>query len=66
MFEDSQKNLFRAVVEKMTNHERNLWARAGYPGLKHKETEKLKPYAAAAIRRLGLDRRWTHPITFFA
>ena len=43
---------FNALVNKMTNHERNLWARAGYPGLLHKEIKKLLPYADAAERRL--------------
>ena len=48
---------FGDLVEKMTNHERNLWARAGYPGLKDKSTKALMPYARAARRRFaGMHR----------
>ena len=43
---------FNALVDKMTNHERNLWARAGYPGLEHKNMSLLLPYARAAQARL--------------
>lgn len=35
------------VISKMTNHERNLWARAGYPVKK----EEFQQYAHAAIYR---------------
>lgn len=43
-----EKARHKAIVNKMTNHERTLWARAGYP-VKGKAFER---YAAAAIRRL--------------
>ncbi len=45
---------FNDLVNKMTNHENHLWARAGWPGLQHKEIEKLLPHALAARRRLTL------------
>lgn len=45
------KERFQFIVNAMTNHERNLWARAGYPGLQKSEIEKLKPFAQAANRR---------------
>ncbi len=44
---------FGDLVEKMTNHERSLWARAGYPGLAHKEIKALRPHARAAQRRFA-------------
>lgn len=28
-------------VNRLTNHQRNLWARAGYPGAEHRELEPL-------------------------
>ena len=30
---------FNAVVNTMSNHQRNQWARAGYPGLRKKDPE---------------------------
>ena len=42
---------FEQVVNKMTNHERNQWARAGYPGLRKKDIVMLVPYASAAIHQ---------------
>ena len=53
MKEQIEHELFNMLVDKMTNHERNLWARAGYPGLRGKEIDKLEPYAHAARRRIG-------------
>lgn len=47
-----EEQRFHAIVAKMANHERNLWARAGYPGLARKSVVDLQPYAAAAMRRL--------------
>ena len=49
-----EQRKFAALVGKMTNHERNTWARAGYPGLRNKEVAELLPYAQAAHRRLAL------------
>ena len=45
---------FVALVNKMTNHERNQWARAGYPGkeLVGGNIDALMPFAQAAARRL--------------
>lgn len=50
---------FEEAVQKMTNHERNLWARAGYPGLRRRDIDQLRPYAGAALRRIahGVGRR---------
>lgn len=48
----SEERLFNEIVNKMTNHERNHWARAGYLGLRSKRLEKLRPHAGAAIRRI--------------
>jgi hypothetical protein len=35
---------FELAVNKMTNWQRSQWAKAKYPGLAHKEVEKLKPF----------------------
>jgi len=35
---------FAQLVERMTNHQRSLWARRGYPGLRMKEIDRLKPF----------------------
>lgn len=43
---------FNDLVNKMTNHERNQWARASYPSLIDKDVEQLLPHAQAAYRRL--------------
>ena len=43
---------FDAMVNKMTNHENHLWARAGWPGLRHNDIAELLPYARGAQRRL--------------
>jgi hypothetical protein len=53
------RDRFEEIVQKMTNHERNLWARAKYPGLSKRDVEKLAPHAGAAIDRLerGAGRR---------
>lgn len=48
---------FAEVVNALTNHERNLWARAGYPGGYRKELAALAPYALPALRRIELRRR---------
>lgn len=45
---DGRKKDPQRIIEKMTNHERNLWARAGYP-----KGKKFKIYAAAALRGGG-------------
>ena len=45
---------FRRIVNKMTNHERSVWGRNGYPGLVKKDVKALKPFAAAALRRLEM------------
>lgn len=36
-----KKASFNAMVNFMTNHERNQWARAGYPGLRAKKCAEL-------------------------
>lgn len=36
-----KKASFNAMVNFMTNHERNQWARAGYPGLRNKKCAEL-------------------------
>ena len=33
------------LVNTMTNRMRNKWAKAGYPGLRRKEPDKVAPYA---------------------
>lgn len=35
---------FQAIVQKMTNHQRNQWARAGYPGLRHKDPKPVRRF----------------------
>lgn len=42
---------FAAIVNKMTNRERNHWARAGYPGLKGHSAKKVAEFCPAAERR---------------
>ncbi len=37
----AKKASFNAMVNFMTNHERNQWARAGYPGLRTKKCAEL-------------------------
>lgn len=49
----SRRDAFGEIVEAMTNHERNQWARAGYPGLKQRSIDVLRPHAQAAERRLA-------------
>ena len=44
--------VFNDLVNKMTNHENHLWGRAGWPGLRDKDMEKLLPYAQSAHRRI--------------
>ena len=36
-----KKASFDAMLNFMTNHERNQWARAGYPGLRTKKCAEL-------------------------
>lgn len=36
---------FADVINSMTNWQRSQWARAGYPGLAHKVTIEVLPYA---------------------
>jgi len=36
---------FSAAVEQLTNWQRKRWARAGYPGLRKKDAEKVLPFA---------------------
>lgn len=47
------RSIFDDLVEKMTNHERSIWAKAGYPGLRQKDVKRLMPYAQAAQRRIA-------------
>ena len=37
---------YRAVIEFMTNHERNQWARAGYPGQHNGNPDGPKAFIA--------------------
>lgn len=34
----------QAMVHKLTNWQRGRWSAAGYPGLRHQNTELVKPY----------------------
>ena len=38
---------FQILVNKMTNHQRNQWARAGYPGLRHEDPKPLRRFMGA-------------------
>lgn len=40
------------LVNRMTNHQRNQWARAGYPGLKKHEPEKVWAYTDLRLQRM--------------
>lgn len=51
---------FQQIVNKMTNHERTQWARAGYPGLNGAggNVEQLTKcrYAEPAVRRINMRK----------
>lgn len=53
---------FHQVVNGMTNHERNLWARAKYPGLKKKDAGAVAEFCPAAARRAESKFDVTNPI----
>lgn len=38
---------FKAAVDRMSNWQRNAWARAGYPGLEKGDVDKVLDYAPA-------------------
>jgi len=42
--ESKPRDAFGQLVETLTNHNRSLWARAGYPGLRNREEGALRPY----------------------
>lgn len=35
---------YKEAVNKLTNWQRNQWARAGLPGLRRKEVDKVLPF----------------------
>ena len=37
---------FKELVNKLTGWQRNQWARAGYPGLRREEVDKVVPYTS--------------------
>ncbi len=37
---------FAGAVERMINHQRSKWGKAGYPGLRHREIEPLWAFVA--------------------
>ncbi len=49
---------FQALVNTMTNRQRTLWARAGYPGLRQKDIKALKRFTNLGFAEL-LARRPT-------
>jgi len=53
-FDLNAPGAFQRIVNHMTNHERNQWARMEYPGLKKKDALLLSrlSIAAAAMRRI--------------
>ena len=53
-----QKRKFNALVNTMTNHQRTLWVRAGYPGLVEKNVEPMKKFTNLGFAEL-LARRST-------
>ena len=42
---------YMSLVNAMTNHERNLWARAGYPGQKQKSARAIAEFCPATVNR---------------
>jgi hypothetical protein len=44
---------FQKTVNAMTNHDRNQWARAGYPGLKKKDLSALNDFIARRMQEKG-------------
>ena len=51
---------FDDVINIMSNHSRNQWARAGYPGLKRKDTSGLAGFISLPLllkRLQELERR---------
>jgi hypothetical protein len=35
---------FKEIVNRLSNWQRNQWARDGYPGLRHEDVRLLDPY----------------------
>ncbi len=56
--ENKQKREFDKLVSTMTNSQRTLWAREGYPGLRQKDIERVKPFTNLGFAEL-LARRPT-------
>lgn len=56
--EVKQKQKFNTLVNTMSNHQRNVWAKAGYPGLRHKDIKPMKPFTTLGFHEL-LARRPT-------
>lgn len=46
---DTAGDHFRATVNALTNWQRNQWAKAGYPGLRQKDAEKVVAFSAARV-----------------
>lgn len=42
--QEKQEIEFNKLVNSMSNHKRNKWARAGYPGLRHKDPKPLSKF----------------------
>lgn len=51
-FDLKARGAFHVLTNTLTNHERNIWARKGYPGLRKKDPEPLAKMFPAAIRRI--------------
>ena len=49
-----QRAEWNKFVNNMTNHERNLWARDKYPGLKKRETAVLVERFPEIAKRVGM------------
>ncbi len=48
---------FREAVEKLTNWQRNQWARDGYPGLHKEDIDRILPYTTRAKAQREEERK---------
>ena len=49
---DADRQAVQIVVNRLTNWQRNQWARAKYPGLRERNPKKVEPFAGL-VRAFG-------------
>lgn len=45
-----RKRAYQSAVNRLTNWQRNQWARAGYPGLRQADADKVLPFTELTCR----------------